>query len=121
MRNFYSSIILCLILLSSLLWGACKQNLVAPTPQTGVLKLDNYIAIGDGYSAGFGIPGLGADRNPFSNVLPLAGFRRFTLAVEGFVRGPFFFLSSTSSLDFGFSFESPSARIDKRRKRLAAF
>ena len=54
MRNFYSSIILCLILLSSLFWGACKQNLVAPTPQTGVLKLDNYIAIGDGYSAGFG-------------------------------------------------------------------
>ncbi|MDW3647012.1 MAG: hypothetical protein R8P61_08115 [Bacteroidia bacterium] len=28
--------------------------MVAPTAQTGVLRLDNYVAIGDGYSAGFG-------------------------------------------------------------------
>lgn len=35
------------------LLGACNPNLEAPRPQTGALVLDKYIAIGDGYSAGF--------------------------------------------------------------------
>lgn len=47
--NYLFGFIICLFLLST----ACRENLVTPRHQQGVLVLDNYIALGDGYSAGF--------------------------------------------------------------------
>ncbi|MEM6805246.1 MAG: hypothetical protein AAF696_27865 [Bacteroidota bacterium] len=53
MKNTYTLYFFtCCGIITGLL-GACNPNLVAPQPQTGNLVLDTYIAIGDGYSAGF--------------------------------------------------------------------
>ena len=53
MKHSSTKTLLSLFLLISLAIQGCKPNLIAPDPDVGMLRVDRFIAIGDGFTAGF--------------------------------------------------------------------
>ena len=75
------------LLLSLLSWQSCGVDLDAPVPYMGSLRLQRYMAIGDGYTAGFANGGLYAEAQQRAFPRLLAGQLRL-LNAERHFRAP---------------------------------